>query len=360
MSFGTFDGIQLPGHEIYRHKKQKQKQKSKKKGSTMPRPPTQPLLLPLKAFYNFFTAQQLFSMPFPQRISYLLTHDRDDVEPNRKSTIHAFHTLAKTEIFTLNRDSIYRDYLMELRLRRLFKMLLYHWRMKRLIRNSRESEPLDPITFMPIENPDYVYDLKKNRRFTFEASTLSISIRRNLYAQLYAVPQPKRPINIITNRAFTNMQLISIHEQLKMYPIRIEDLGVFRRLDLSIERWKLYMFPYLQNEAYREELYDYQSETGHDLLHDYIMDSMYTLNYQPTEAFKIMLFKIIGWWPGHSILEVLRHLCLKSYEADYFNLHAKGLLLLKTKIAIDALWPNSMLLKQGLARQNALSNPTGH
>jgi hypothetical protein len=287
----------------------------------------------------------------------LLTYDIYR-NPPVHSSVPAFVKLTGCDIFTINRDRLYEDYLRELRARTLFKRLLYAWRIRKIIRNSEQtSELLDPITFMPIEKPVYVYDLKQGRRFLFEAQTLALSIRKNLYAQQYGISRPKRPINVIMNRAFSQNQMMSIYDQLTRYGIRIPDIGIYRRFEFNIERWKIYMCSQLQMQAYYDELYDYQSDNGKDMLHDYIIDSMNFLEYPYRNSFKVTLLHILNWWPDHPVLEMLRSLCFKSYEAEYFHLNVHPILMMRCKRAIDALWPKSELLENALARQNAIVAP---
>ena len=316
-----------------------------------------PLVLPFTQFYNFFAVQFLFSLPFVPRMNKLLTYDIYR-NPPVHSSVPAFVKLTGCDIFTINRDRLYEDYLRELRARTLFKRLLYAWRIRKIIRNSEQtSELLDPITFMPIEKPVYVYDLKQGRRFLFEAQTLGLSIRKNLYAQQYGISRPKRPINVIMNRAFSQNQMMSIYDQLTRYGIRIPDIGIYRRFEFNIERWKIYMCSQLQMQAYYDELYDYQSDNGRDMLHDYIIDSMNFLQYPYRNSFKVTLLHILNWWPDHPILDMLRSLCFKSYEAEYFHLNVHPILMMRCKRAIDALWPKSELLENAIKRQNAITAP---
>lgn len=311
-----------------------------------------PLVLPFTQFYNFFAVRTLFSLPFVTRMNKLLTYDI--YRTNRPySSVPAFVKLTGCDIFTMNKNRLYEDYLRELRARTLFKRLLYAWRLKRLSKETEEI--LDPITFMPIEKPVYVYDLKQKRRFVFEAQTLALSMRKNLYAQQYGISHPKRPVNVIMNRPFTQIQMTSIYDQLTRYGIRIPDIGIYRRLEFNIERWNLYMCSHLQIAAYRDELYDYQSDNGKDMLHDYIIDSMNFLEYPYKNSFKITLLHILNWWPDHPVLEMLRSLCLKSYEAEYFHLNVQPILMMRCKRAIDALWPKSELLENAVKRQNTIT-----
>ena len=309
------------------------------------------LILPSSCFHSFFTTAHLFSLNLNKRMNKLLTYDtyRYPLTESRKIAIEQFNKLAQKDVFALATEKVYEDYLKELRVRNSFKCFLYVWRVKRAVRKFKDATD-DPITFMPIEKPVYVYDMKLGRRFVFEATTLAKSIRKNLYAQQYTLPQPKCPINVYTNKPFTAYQLMSIQRQMKQYPVSADDLTFYSRNDFNIEKWKMYMSSHLHVAAVREELYDLQSETGQDMIVDYILDTMYALNYTPRHSFSKLIVKIVEWWPDHPIICMIRSICMKSYEADHFNMNIKPILYMRFKTAIDSLWPKSELLDMAMER----------
>jgi hypothetical protein len=157
-------------------------------------------------------------------------------------------------------------------------------------------------------------------------------------------------VNVYTNKAFTAVQLMSIQRQIKQYPVSADDLTFYSRTDFNIEKWKLYMSSHLHVAAIREELYDFQSETGQDMIVDYILDTMYVLDYTPRHSFKKLIIKIVEWWPDHPIITMIRSICMKSYEADHFNMNIRPMLYMRFKTAIDALWPKSELLDMAMER----------
>ena len=89
----------------------------------MPHMILKPLVLPLKQFYNWMATQHLFSLSFANRIQKLMSYDVYQ-NPRPHSSIQAFLDLTKCDIFTINKNRLYEDYLLELRARTLFRRLL--------------------------------------------------------------------------------------------------------------------------------------------------------------------------------------------------------------------------------------------
>jgi len=201
---------------------------------------------------------------------------------------------------------------------------------------------------MPIENPIYVYDIEARRRYIFEASMLAMSIRKNLYNQLYTVPAPRRPVNIITNVPFSSEQLMHIYEQLLGTRCRIEDFSIYRRLNFRLETWKQYMRPHLYVSAIREEIMG-DTEVGRDMLMDYIIDMMSVRLPSIIPMYSRVLVKAYQWFPSHPLFGELRTLCMKTYEAEYFEqpLHV---VYRHFEKAIGTFYPNSELLEVTLTK----------
>jgi hypothetical protein len=187
--------------------------------------------------------------------------------------------------------------------------------------DRKSSDLIDPITLNPIAHPIYVYDRRQKRRYVFEAESLNKAIKKNLYAQQYTIPQPKRPINILTNKSFMYVQLISIYDQLLSTRCRMEDFSLFRKWGFRLETWKHHMYKHIYVTAIKEELYNYQSADGQDMLEDFIKDMMSACNIHLTHLFETTLTNAVAWYPDHSLLQQLRSLCVTSYEANIFHLN---------------------------------------
>lgn len=271
-------------------------------------------ILPVAHYTNAWTIDALFRLPLSRRLHRLeefnLFSDSSD----------------QTNLFVRIRNSIFTEYVRERRVRNLFRTLFYHWRIKRMNRST--SSNTDPITFSDIQTPIYVYDGAQKRRFQFEATSLIKSINKNLYASLYSIPEPKYPINVITNTPFTYYQLMSIHEQLLDTRYRIADLSMFHKLGFCMDRWCLYMDSHLKIAAIRDELYTYSSYDGQRILLDYIFDTMDLLKRPITDRFETVLTNAVHWFPEHPFLERIRALCMKSQASEIFGLNVRVILLM--------------------------------
>jgi len=235
------------------------------------------------------------------------------------------------QAFPVFSETILKEYLMEVRLRFQFKRLLNAWLRKRM--DKKSSDLVDPITMNPIQRPIRVYDIKQRRSYVFEADSLNKAIKKNLYAHQYTVPGPKKPVNILTNRPFTYCQLVSIHDQLLGTRTRMEDFAFFRKLQFKLETWKMYMYNHIYLAAIKEELYNYQSLDGRDMLDDFIKDMMIVAKIPMTELFELVITNAIQWYPEHPLLQNLRALCLSSYESNIYQLNV-GILLISRFINI--------------------------
>lgn len=241
-------------------------------------------------------------------------------------------------------SAVRQEYIIETRLRYQFKRLLNAWLQKKMDRKS--SDLIDIVTMNPIQRPIYVYDGKHRRRYIFEADSLNKSIKRNLYAQQYTIPGPKKPVNIITNKPFTYVQLVSIYDQLLTTRVRIEDFSAFRKFQFKLETWKLYMYNHLYMAAIKEELYNYQSMDGKDMLEDFMKDMITILKVPLSERFELMITNAVSWYPEDPLLQKFRALCLSSYEATTFQLNTGILLAHRFQSLFMPSYPNGPLWSQ--------------
>jgi hypothetical protein len=275
---------------------------------------------------NSWILYDIFKKPLHQRL-HLLTQITDG-----------------EQLFPKLCSAVRQEYIVETRLRYQFKRLVNAWLQKKMDRKS--SDLIDIVTMNPIQHPIYVYDGKQRRRYVFEADSLNKSMKRNLYAQQYTIPGPKKPVNIITNKPFTYVQLVSIYDQLLSTRIRIEDFSAFRKFQFKLETWKLYMYNHLYMAAIKEELYNYQSMDGKDMLEDFMKDMITILKVPLSERFELMVTNAISWYPEDPLLQKFRVLCLSSYEATTFQLNTGILLAHRFQNLFMPTYPNGPLWTQ--------------
>ena len=314
-----------------RHKKWLKRRKAQKKQPSLPF--RNPLSIPFEFKPNLLLRQShtwilydIFKKPLNQRLQLLAQITNSE---------HIFPEFCSV---------VRQEYMIETRLRYQFKRLINAWLQKKMDRKS--SDLIDIVTMNPIQYPIYVYDGKQRRRYIFEADSLNKSMKRNLYAHEYTIPGPKKPVNIITNRPFTYAQLVSIYDQLLSTRTRIEDISTFRKFQFRLETWKLYMYNHLYMAAIKEELYNYQSMDGKDMLEDFIKDMIAIIKVPLTERFELMVTNAVSWYPADTLIQQFRAMCLSSYEATTFQLNIGPLLTHRFKTLFMPTYPNGPLWTQ--------------
>jgi hypothetical protein len=100
-------------------------------------------------------------------------------------------------------------------LRKVFKPLILIWRIKKAIKNVKNIE--DPGTLEIPKKPVYIVDIKEGISFVYEARTLKRAIEAKILYSDYMFPEPKKPVNMLTNKPFTYGQLLSVLKQCRQY-----------------------------------------------------------------------------------------------------------------------------------------------
>ena len=97
------------------------------------------------------------------------------------------------------------------KLRNYVIKLAYAFRTRKAIRNIRNTE--DPVTLEAPKKPVQVIDIANNCSYIYEASSLRKTFENKIMYSDYMFPEPKLPINMLTNIPFTYGQLVSIYKQ---------------------------------------------------------------------------------------------------------------------------------------------------
>lgn len=247
----------------------------------------------------------------------------------------------QTNAFRVMKNRLEADFFMEMRLRRLFRIFLMRFRLRKM--DQLPQDGIDPITFSSIETPIAVYDMKQRRKFVFEASTLVKCIEKNLMLHQHLIPSPKQPINVITNMPFTYAQLLSIDQQLTEAKKSHLTLSLFEQYNFSIERWKVCMYRTIRVIAIKDELYNHDSIIGRELLGDFIIDYMYASNTPMFTEFEDILRNAIDWHPNHALFQTMRHICMSHNDADILRYNIHVILLHAFKVAMKEHYPTSQL-----------------
>ena len=104
---------------------------------------------------------------------------------------------------------------------RLFKFrealvpLIFRWQIRKCLNNCKNVE--DPVTMELPKKPVTIIDFKKRMSFVYDARALRKTIENRLLLSDYMFPEPKEPVNLLTNEPFNLGQLISLHTQCLKY-----------------------------------------------------------------------------------------------------------------------------------------------
>jgi hypothetical protein len=131
--------------------------------------------------------------------------------------------------------------------RKLLKPLVFRWRVSNCLRHVKNTEDIGTLE-IPIK-PVYVIDFTKRISFLYEASTLRRSIESSILYSEFMFPEPKVPINLLTNEPFTYSQMISVVKQCKKYGEYSWILDSLWKHDFNISMFKIFYKQQLKLEA---------------------------------------------------------------------------------------------------------------
>ena len=136
---------------------------------------------------------------------------------------------------------------------KLFKLrnyvikLAYAFRTRKAIRNIRNTE--DPVTLEPPKKPVRVIDIRNKCSYIFEASSLRKTFENKIMYSDYMFPDPKAPINMLTNIQFTYGQLVTIYKQCVAHGEFSWVLDRFKSCGFDLERFERRFRQQLKVEA---------------------------------------------------------------------------------------------------------------
>lgn len=257
-------------------------------------------------------------LEFLQR--FLRDEDNEVIEVDMMESnemISPCQQLQRSTIFTNLREQLFTAYLMEMKLRRIFRGILQRWRIRQI--HKKEITNLDPITLVePIKRVE-VYDIKAKMCYRFDATSLATWIESNLNYHEAGFALPMNPRNPWTNIDFTETQLISIYYQLKEHGELRWALTTLREQQFSKSKWERYHHSLLTMRAIRNSLTQLDSYDARELLEDFIYSKMddlhiYTNSYIQ-QAYRQAILRV----PRHWYIEEFKHIAFQHYEALHFN-----------------------------------------
>jgi len=269
-----------------------------------------PLLLPTYIIADELIRNILRRIPYSpkKRIEYL---GKFRLPEKRADSNYIYHEVI--------RDSIYENYYKEYKLRFLFRILLQKWRIHKL--DAEYTEIPDPITLQEPDKPITIYDWKANKKFVFDAKSLSNSINSDLlyYENGFAIPHS--PKNLITNLPFTYPELVSIYYQLKNTGESKWAFSSLKELNFNKPRWELYNKQQLFYNAIRNEIIKLDSYDGRELFIDFIVSRLEQYELNPSDFIIRAYEKGVIYMSNHYYIQSLKPIILLHYEAQYFKIN---------------------------------------
>jgi hypothetical protein len=142
---------------------------------------------------------------------------------------------------------VYAIYYKLFKLRKILSTLIFRWQIKKCIKNCKNTE--DPVTMEVPKQPVVIIDFKKRMSFVYDANTLKKTIENRLLFSDYMFPEPKQPVNLLTNQPFTYGQVISIINQCKKYGKASWIMESFMELNANLELFSFHNKQKLKVEA---------------------------------------------------------------------------------------------------------------
>jgi hypothetical protein len=176
----------------------------------------------------------------------------------------------KPTIFTKARDRLLKLAVVALRLRAAFRRIVHAW-----IWRKAAAAPLpdsDIITMSPFKVPIIYTDMHQRRRYKFEAGPLAAHIKGQLEYVSYRFVEPLWPRNPMTNTHFSSAQLYVIYKACLTAGIMNATFAAFRECNFLLSRFIAHYSVPIAFNYNLTNVRDVHSETGHEILIDYIIE----------------------------------------------------------------------------------------
>lgn len=136
---------------------------------------------------------------------------------------------------------------------RLFKFkkfiskILFKRKIKKCLLNCKNTE--DPVSLDVPKKPVTIIDFKQGLSFVYDARTLRKTIENRILYSDYMFPEPRAPVNMLTNQPFTLAQYYSIVSQCKKYGETSWILDSLKAVDFDLQLFAIYNKQKLKLEA---------------------------------------------------------------------------------------------------------------
>lgn len=213
--------------------------------------------------------------------------------------------------------AVYKSYIIECRLRCVFRKLLHIWRKYRM--DKSYVKEIDVITLIYPDKELCIYDWAVKKKFVFDAKSLSNCIESRLLYQESGFSMPLNPRNPRTNVDFTYIQLIEIYNQLHLYGELRWAFTTLKQYNFNITKWSTYNKSTLTINAIRTSITILDSVDSRDLFLDFIFSRMDDLEITYNNIIYNQYSQAMILMPNHWYLDRLKSLAIIHYESEHFG-----------------------------------------
>lgn len=188
-----------------------------------------------------------------------------------------YKNLKKSLFRNLNTNEVYLSILQK---QHYFKLIIktivslrrfvQHWLYKKY--KSREINTEDPATLCIPLKPISIFDSKAKGIYKFEMQTIKQQLTNDLSYSDWLFPKFIRPKNPFTNLPFTEAQLISITNFLKLHGMTNWYIEAFREYKYNLKKFHEELFTPLRLRALNDLIKNTSSDQFIELLYEFILD----------------------------------------------------------------------------------------
>jgi hypothetical protein len=131
--------------------------------------------------------------------------------------------------------------------KKIFSKLIFKRKIKKCLLNCKNIE--DPVSLEIPKCPVIIIDFKQGLSFVYDAKTLKKTIENRILYSDYMFPEPKQPVNMLTNQPFTLGQYYSIVSQCKKYGETSWILDSLKTVHFDLQLFAIYNRQKLKLEA---------------------------------------------------------------------------------------------------------------
>ncbi len=196
------------------------------------------------------------------------------------------------------------------RSRFLFRILLHHWRYRRLHLVNAQ----DVATLEAPKKPIFVVDWDRRAKNQYEATTFMRDITERLMKHDGFFDTPQEIRNPFTNNPLTQAQTISVWNQLSYAGIPVSTaFSAFRQSRWNLTKFAVEYGRNLQLHAFRKTMLDTRHEDCIERLLDFIE---YVYDQEDCACNSLAYKYVVNKFPDHTLIKSWASVCTKYYETS--------------------------------------------